>query len=209
MRFHSVVLLGMAALLAGCASRSATVTFGSYEVLQPRLVSAPSGTRLHLARPAYVQILRTSSHGVELLYPDRGAEPAFFGAGAHTLDVPLLRQPPAGGCTTHESSVSAFGDEKGTRIGGITRTFTRRGQRLACHRPGTRIESGAAPVLHLLVLASESPLSRDRINEVAASLKPPAGAEPAEIAAAFTTRLIEADGDRVWAGSVVSVLRIR
>ncbi len=208
MQLRSVVLLGIAALMTGCASRSTSATLGSYEVLQPRLISASSGTRLHLARPAYVQLLSTSSRGVELLYPGRGAEPAFFDAGAHTLDVPLLRQPPAGGCTPHESSVSAYGDEVGTRIGGLTRSFTRRGQRRACHREGTRIESHASSIFHVLVLASEAPLSRDLIQEVAASLKPDPGAEPAEIAADFAARLMEAEGGSVWAGSVVS-LRVR
>jgi len=210
MRTRSAVLLGVVAMLAGCASsQPAMRTIGAYETLQPRLVSSPSGTRLHLTRPAYIQVLRISPAGVDLLYPDHAAEPSFFEPGAHTLDVPMLRQAPAGGCTVYESSVSAYGDEPASPGSGSIRTFTRRGQRRACHRPGAMMGSYVSPVWHVLVLASEEPLLPERIREVAASFMPVAGADPSDAASDFATRLTEAEGISVWAGFLSTVMRVR
>lgn len=209
MRQQLAVLLLVLSLLPGCAySRPAVQTLGAYDVLQPNLVNSPSGMRLQLAQPAYVQVLRTSPHGAEPLYPYRLDQQRYFEAGTHTLDIPVFRQAPSSGCASYEIPVSAYPDERDIRGGGITRTFTRRGQRAACYRSTARMEPYLSPVWHVLVLASEAPLQMDRVFEITASFEPPAGADPMESAAALAARLTEAEGFLVWAAHISSV-RVR
>lgn len=210
MRILSAAPLAVLALgLSGCASSGAPVQrLGTYEVFQPHLVTSRSGTRLYLAQPAHVQILRISSEGAEPLYPWEPEQKAYFEAGSHLIEIPSLRSTPRNGCASYESSVSAYPDERDTRGGGVTRTNVRRGRPVACYRSSVRTEPYTTPVVHVLVLASKEPLRAEDVTEIVSYVSS-SGAERTKSAAALSDHLSTVTRSPVWAAAYMSTVRSR
>lgn len=197
--FSATVLVTLALALAGCASnRAATLRLGEYERLQPQLSHGRSGTLLHLAHPAHVQILQLSSEGVVQLYPRSPEHATYFEAGSHPIDVLTWRRSAStGACAPHEGSTSAWPDERDRRPSTReTRPSTRRGRSTLC----TGSSRTRTPVRDVLILATEKPLESEQIENLIAS------APAARDMQALAAQLEVAAGTHVWAASLTQVL---
>lgn len=191
-----LMLLGLA--LPGCVStRAPTQRLGAYELLQPQLSHGPSGTMLHLARPAHVQILQISSEGLVRLYPRNPDHATYFEAGSHPIDiVHWRRSASAGACAPHESYGSAWPDERDRRPSTRdTRTSTRRGRSTIC----TGSSRTQTPTREVLLLATERPLEMEQIEDLIATQPTSGGVE------ALAAHLGVAAGTNVWAAYLTQV----
>lgn len=200
MRVHSATALMILVLaLAGCAStRAPTQRLGAYELLQPQLNHGRSGTVLHLARPAHVQVLQISPEGMVRLYPQNSEHGTYFEAGSHSIDILRgWRSTPAGACAPHEGYDSAWPDERDRRPSTQnTRPSTRRGRRTLC----TGSNHTRTPVRDVLLLATEKPLETEQIDDLIASRPASEGTK------SLAAHLSAAVGSSVWAAYLTQVL---
>lgn len=207
MRFRSaatLLLLGLSACAWGGAGvRSA----GAYDALRPKLTTAGSGPRIHLARAAYVRVYAGEPQGLELIYPQREGQAQRFTAGWSGLDAPLVGG--AGGtvCRTGETRVYSTDRDFQQRMPGHLRWTNDRGVNLTCARElGTPLTAGL--VRPVIVIASEVPWDDAALEAAFSSLTSVGTGDPMDEAEAVARALVRAAGEGVSA-ALVSLQRVR
>ncbi|MBW3656024.1 MAG: hypothetical protein KY444_07940 [Gemmatimonadetes bacterium] len=195
-------------MLGACAAAPAPVhKVGAFDEIRPQLMVSRAGARLRLARPAHVNILRMDAGRLTQVYPSEPGEPGFLQAGTHVLDAAGLDAWQMGRCSGGERPVSAFRDDERTPGISVPRSTASRGLWGAC-APSSAGPGTYAPALkQVLVVASEQPLTDERVKELAEWLSSPA-ARAAESEGALSARLSAEAGTRTWVAYLAPV-RVR